>query len=224
MKKIAYFLVLLLIASCKSNNENEPATDTVTDGVNLKELTLDQKVADQAGIEAWNDVERIEFTFNVAKNGDTLTSRAWSWKPKTNEVQLVSKGKTVSYNRNQELDSLTVSTDRAFVNDVYWLLPAYKLVWDQGTKISYPEDQLIQLEYTGDGGYTPGDRYDLKVDENNEITEWSYYPNGAAEPAMTTTFENYKTYNGIRIAHDHKTADGNLNIFFTDVKTTKISN
>jgi hypothetical protein len=225
MEKItSLFIILLLIASCKPNKEQEINTDKTEDIASTKELARDQKVAHQAGLKAWDEVESIEFTFNVSKNSDTLTSRKWTWKPKTNDVQLMAKGETVTYNRNNTLDSIAQSADRAFVNDVYWLLPAYKLVWDKGTRVSFPKENLIQLEYTGDGGYTPGDRYDLTVDGNDQITSWSYYPKGSKEPAMTTTFENYKSYNGVRIAHDHKTSDGSLNIFFTDVKTIKTDN
>ena len=95
------------------------------------------------------------------------------------------------------------------------------MVWDEGTKISTPQKNMIRLEYTGDGGYTPGDRYDFTLDENQQIESWKYYPSGAQEPGMQTTFEDYKNFNGISIAQQHKSMDADLNIFFTDVKVLK---
>lgn len=213
--------VSLLIFSCK-NETGKVENPEVSQTSDMEEdTTLTQKVADRAGLSAWSDVETVKFTFNVSKNGDTLSSRKWTWNPKTNAVELVSKGETVNYSRKKNIDSLYIGTDRTFINDVYWLLPAFKLVWDQGTQISYPNDNLIKLEYTGDGGYTPGDRYDLTIDENNDISEWSYFRAGADLTDMTTSFENYENYNGIRIARDHKTPDGSLNIFFTDIQIIK---
>lgn len=219
MKNFVYLLTIALLISCK--NDPKDNIDKQDTNRQEKELSLAQEVAQQAGIDDWNEVQSIEFSFNVSKNGTTQPPRDWKWNPKTDDVVLTSKGETVSYNRHQELDSLAASTDRAFINDVYWLLPAYKLVWDEGTQITYPSEKMIQLEYTGDGGYTPGDRYDLQLNDDREIIAWSYYPKGYKQPALTTSFENYKNYNGIKIAKDHKATDSDLNIFFTNIKVTK---
>ena len=37
---------------------------------------------------------------------------------------------------------------------------------------------------------------------------------------MATTFENYKDYNGIKIATNHKMKGGNWNLNFTDISIT----
>ena len=52
------------------------------------------------------------------------------------------------------------------------------------------------------------------------ITEWVYRKGNSATPTMATTFENYKDYNGIKIATDHKMEGGNWNLNFTDVTIT----
>ncbi|MGB5980534.1 MAG: selenophosphate synthetase [Nonlabens sp.] len=224
MKNILLTILLIsLLISCKEDqNKDLESVDDSKEivGTNAPQ-SLDYKVAKKAGIRQWPAVDTVKFTFVVSKNDDKLTERAWTWLPKTDKVTLKSKGETVVYNRNAKLDSLAKSTDRAFVNDVYWLLPQFKTQWDEGTEISFPNEQTMQLQYTGDGGYTPGDRYDFTVNENNQITSWDYYPAGADQPAMTTSFENYKTINGIRVAMDHKSPDGSLNIYFTDVDFIK---
>lgn len=217
MKK---YLILALsavaISSCK-NEQNEEITVAET-----PELYM--QVAQNSGIDQWNDVEELDFTFNVERNGEVLSSRKWEWNPKTNEVTLISKKDTINYNRSQPLDSLSLSADRAFVNDIFWLLPQYKLVWDEGKEITYPEStdgKVVKVQYTGNDGYTPGDRYDMVIGDDNNINKWMYYPKGAQEPAMTTTFEDYKDYNGIKIATNHRSLDKTLNIFFTDISVTK---
>lgn len=219
MKK--YLIVALSIfvfVSCKNNDQN-------VEEVNKAESAdFSMQVAKSSGLDQWNEVQQVDFTFNVERNGETMSSRKWKWNPKTEEVTLDSKGEIITYNRAQTLDSLALSADRAFINDVYWLVPQFKLAWDEGTKITYPEsaeNKMIQLQYTGNDGYTPGDRYDMVIDDKMMINKWMYYPKGTTEPAMTTSFEDYKDYNGIKIATNHRTADGALNIYFTDVSITK---
>ncbi|AZQ42758.1 hypothetical protein [Nonlabens ponticola] len=216
MKHFCILILAIAIISCKNEKETETSTESE------KETSLAQQIANDSGIDQWNEVKQINFTFNVDRQGNQVASRAWQWNPQSDEVTLMAKNDTISYKRTA-IDSTAINTDRAFVNDVYWLLPQFKLVWDQGTEISNFETKKgtgITLQYTGNGGYTPGDRYDMII-ADKEIQEWSYYPAGSTEPAMTTSFEDYQNYNGIKIATDHKTPDGATRIYFTDVSVTK---
>jgi hypothetical protein len=213
-------VVSLVLVSCKQDNRDQ----IIDKDMDNPEQDVSQSIAQRSGIDGWQDVNQVNFTFNVARNGEKISSRKWQWNPQNDDVQLTAQDETVTYNRKDELDSLAISTDRAFINDVYWLLPQFKLVWDKGTKITYPEtdqDMLVQLEYVGDGGYTPGDRYDMTIDSDRMISRWQYFPAGSQEPAMETSFEDYKDYNGIAIATNHRTPDGSLNIYFTDIQITK---
>ncbi len=63
--------------------------------------------------------------------------------------------------------------------------------------------------------------YDVYVDENNQIQEWAYHKSGAAEPSLITSWENYKDYNGLQIAQEHKSKDGKFRLYFTDVQVKK---
>ncbi len=216
MKKIfctTLFTVLLVATSCK----NEEQADQMEKADAMETLSTAQKVAQKAGIDNWSEVKSIDFTFNVDRNGETLSKRSWKWQPKTDQVTLISKNETISYHRNMALDSLALSADRAFINDSYWLLPQFKLIWDEGTTITYPDEKTITIAYGNQGGYTPGDRYDLTINDDYKVTSWDYYPAGKREPAMTTSFENYQNFNGLVIAQEHKNEDGSLNIRFSDI-------
>jgi hypothetical protein len=80
---------------------------------------------------------------------------------------------------------------------------------------------MITLSYPDDaGGYTPGDAYDIYYDEDYIIREWTFRKGNSPEPTLSTTFENYKDFNGIKIAIDHKMAKGNWNLNFTDVSVS----
>ena len=79
---------------------------------------------------------------------------------------------------------------------------------------------MITILYADEGGYTPGDAYDIYYDNNYLIKEWVFRKGNSEEPSLTTTFENYIDYNGIKIAIDHKQEGGNWNLNFADVSIT----
>lgn len=96
---------------------------------------------------------------------------------------MLSTTDTVVYNRTS-MDSLTKKTDASFINDKYWLLAPFNLVWDEGVSFSEKEnvvapvskDTLNQLTilYGGEGGYTPGDAYDFYFGKDYIIKEWIF--------------------------------------------------
>ena len=224
--KNTFLIVCLLIAATSCKNDSKPDAPT-----KVEEISTPQQLAQTAGINNWNDVEEIKFTFNVDKNGTTVMSRKWKWNPNTDAVQLIAREDTVNYNRKAALDSIQISTDRGFINDVYWLQPEYKLIWDQGTSITEEKSQIapisketldkVTILYTGDGGYTPGDAYDLYYDKDHKVREWAYRRQNDTAIGMATTFEDFKTLKGLTFATTHKTADGSTNINFTDIEITK---
>ena len=98
------------------------------------------------------------------------------------------------------------------------MLP-FQLIWDTSATLGEPfkveapiskiELNKVTLTYPSDGGYTPGDAYDIFYDDYFIIKEWVYRKANANEPSMTNTFENYEKFSGIKIAQDHKKAEGN---------------
>jgi hypothetical protein len=227
------FLVLCAIAmisSCK--NETSTSTDSETAASEkTTELSTSQRLAKIAGLESWNEVEEIKFSFNVGKTGKTVLTRNWTWNPNTNDVQLIALGDTISYNRDSKLDSLQISSDRAFINDVYWLIPEFKLVWDQGTTITEKKSQtapiskdtmdMISILYNNKAGYTPGDAYDIYYNDDHKFKEWVYRRGNDSTPSMITTFEKFKTIEGLTFATDHRSSDGTTSINFTGIAITK---
>ena len=221
----------LVILSCKEQN-----TTTTGDTNNLEvettftPTTEAEKVAYANGLANWKDVKQLDFTFNVDRNSATVASRSWSWKPATNDVTMIAAGDTISYNR-ATVDSTSMQADQGFINDKYWLLAPYQLVWDEGTSIkvtdsvmsplSRKQTKKLTLLYGNEGGYTPGDAYDFYYGDDYVITEWVFRKGNATEPSMITTFEGYKSIEGLSIATDHKSEDGSFRLYFTDVNVIK---
>jgi len=219
MKNIYLIIVLVFIVqSCNQSPEKQKETVVLTEA---------QKIANAHGIENWDKVSQLEFRFKVDRENSAGSGRLWIWKPKSNDVTLITAIDTISYNRNN-IDSTSMRTDRAFINDKFWLLIPFQLVWDEGTTISEPElteapiskQQLnrITLTYSSEGGYTPGDAYDLFYDESYLLKEWIYRAGNTPEPSLTNTFENIQDFNGLKLALEHKKSAEGWNLNFTNVK------
>ena len=212
--KILFITFFIALVSCKPNQKEE------------KQLSTAEKIANAHGFQNWENVITFEFTFG-GKIVDSSSGRAWVWSPKTNNVKLVRNGNTTKFNRN-DMDSISLRADRAFINDKFWALIPFQLIWDEGTTISNPEKSKspvkqqdlnkIIITYSNEGGYTPGDAYDIYYDNEYIIREWSYRKGNTIEPSLSNTFENYKDFNGLKIAQHHKKNDDDWNLLIRNVK------
>lgn len=192
------------------------------------------QIADAYGLGSWSQVEEIHYTFNV-EAGPQKVARTWTWSPKTDSVTYEgqdSAGKPVktSYTRGSMSPDVVKDVDPHFINDQYWLLFPFHLVWDKDVTV---EDKgmttapmgkgkarkvVVTYPKTG-GGYTPGDSYDLFVGADNRIVAWNFHRGGVPEPTLTVTWADYKMAGPILIAHEHRgTLSGKpFHLFFTDV-------
>ena len=217
MKSLSFLLSLLVIlfTSCKHETKKETVEPA-------QELTTAQKIANAYGFEHWKDVTQLKFTFNTSRG-----ARSWTWEPKTQNVILVNKGDTIAYNK-AKIDSTSLEADHAFINDKYWLLAPFQLVWDksaaisdvtkENAPISKTEMNKITITYPPDGGgYTPGDAYDFYFGDDFIIREWIYRRGNQPEPSLTATWEDYQDFNGLKLATMHKNADDTWKLWFSDV-------
>ena len=216
MKFILLFCLPLLLCC------NQPtSTKSITD-----------EIAVANGINNFEKIQMLEFTFNVQRDTAPPSSRHWQWFPKVNEVVFIADSGSIKFKRydtsTQELKKLNAR----FTNDEYWLLYPYHLSWDKGfelrdsgmktSPISGKSLRKITTTYNDKDGFSPGDMYDLYVNENNQVQEWAYHNKGTAEPSLITTWENYKEYNGLILSQEHKSKDGKFRLWFTGIQTILI--
>ncbi len=223
---LVLFSVLLFISCQDKKNTN---SENPSEGISEKELSTAEKIANKNGFENWKDVSEINFTFNVDRAGNH-SERSWTWKPKSNDITMRNAKDTISFNRNK-LDSVSLPYDAAFINDKYWLLAPYNLVWDEGTTLSEPTkvtapisgDSLhkITITYGTEGGYTPGDAYDFFYDNDFKVKEWNFRKGNTEKPSMTTTWEDYEDFNGLHIAKMHQDSTGGFKLYFTNISVKK---
>ncbi|WP_373057029.1 hypothetical protein [Zunongwangia sp. H14] len=220
MMKNLFLLSLLVIfaAGCKSNTKDSTAAYA-------DRPAIARDIATANGLDDFKDVEQINFTFNVKVQDSLRSQRSWQWKPKTNEVTLTENNATKTYKRNGELTEEEKQADQKFINDTYWLLFPYQLVWsdaqiseekDATAPISGNKMDKLTASYSGEGGYTPGDSYDIYYDDDMILQEWVYKAaDGNRE--MATTWEGYKNFEGVKIATSHKSPDGSFELFFDNI-------
>ncbi len=198
------------------------------------------KLVASFGIDRWDRVEAIRFTFNV-KKGDTRVYRTWHWSPKTNVVKFSGplgdeKLAEIEYDRD-ELGEGTAERireiDAKFINDSFWLLLPLHLSWSKDVTLEYtgyahtPLRKRITREvivrYPDDaGGYTPGDMYKLYLDEAWRIEQWSYHKAGAVEPTLATIWKTDQKVGPLVLTTDFVGRDESFGLWFTKlaVKTT----
>ena len=174
-------------------------------------------------------MEKLEFTFNVDR-GERHFERSFQWFPKQNKVVYMNETDTVSYFRDQPMDSIVRAADKRFINDTYWMLSPFKLVWDEGTTLidstdvvaAVAKDTLNKLTivYGQEGGYTPGDAYDFYYDDAYTVKEWVYRPQNTAKAATATLWGGLETYNGIKIATQHTDTTGNFRLYFSNISVS----
>ena len=198
---------------------------------------LDQ-VAQTYGIDSWDKVEAIRYTWNGEITGLFKAAHKWEWEPKTNKVSFEGVDKDgkpvkVSYVRTDpstQSDAVKNQIDPSFINDNYWTLFPFHAYWDKSAsaidqgKFNLPVGpgmaELVPVKYPADGGYTPGDTWDLYVGKDNRVVYFVYIRGGSKPPSrVLASWAGYKKAGPILFSTEHRgTADGKpLHIFISDV-------
>ncbi|MEM7008800.1 MAG: hypothetical protein AAF462_06645 [Thermodesulfobacteriota bacterium] len=219
--------ILFIAAAYADDDSVEP--DAGPDDKTHVVSAIGQKIADAYGFQSFDKVSEIQYTFN-ARLGDKTIKRSWVWNPKDNKVTYKENGETVTYNQN-DLSSASEEIkdiDAKFINDQYWLIFPFHLVWDDGIRIEVEDQKLdlplgsgsstkISVIYPETGGYTPGDIYDLYLDDNSMITKWVYRKGGSDAPTRVSTWEDNMELGSITISLNRQDPDSDFRVWFTDV-------
>jgi hypothetical protein len=188
-----------------------------------------EKLAKTYGLDSWNQIEAIRYSFNLEIPGLIKLSHSWEWEPKTGKVTFETTDKDgkpvkVTYMRgelNSQPDAVKNEVEPAFVNDNYWLLLPFHIYWDTSATVTdegmkkLPQGsgsaEKVVVKYPAElGGYTPGDTWDLYVGKDNRIQEMVYHRGGPKKPSLVTAkWAGYKKAGPLLFSTEHSgTADG----------------
>ena len=195
------------------------------------------EIAKTYGLDSFGQIDAIRYTFNIDA-GALKLSRSWIWEPKTGQISYDGKDKAgnpvkITYSRSQVATQSAFVKDEvepAFFNDQYNLLFPLHLVWDTSATVHDAGMEKLPLgkgsakkvvvKYPSDGGYTPGDTWELYTGTDGRIRELHFHHGGSAKPSVfIATYGDYKRAGPLVVALDHRgTADGQpARVFFSNV-------
>jgi hypothetical protein len=202
-----------------------------------------EQMAKTYGLDSFGQIEAIRYTFNLDV-GALQLSRAWVWDLKADRVSYDGKDQAgqpvkATYVRSQLSSQPAVvkdEADPAFINDQYWLLFPLHVVWDSGGNGAHVEAtgrhklplgegsaERVVVKYPPEGGYAPGDTWELYVGADHRVEEFIYHGGGPGiqkRPSLLiATWAGYRQAGPLLISTDHRgTADGQpMRVFFSDV-------
>lgn len=198
-----------------------------------------EQIAKTYGLDSFGQVDAIRYTWAIDIPGLFSATHVWEWEPKTGKVSFQGKGKdgkpvNVTYMRSQlstQPDAVKKEVEPAFVNDNYWLVFPLHAYWDstgatvtdQGTKklpLGGGSGKLVSVKYPSEGGYTPGDTWDLYVGKDGRVAQFVYHRGGPQKPSLVTaTWAGNKMAGGLLISTEHRgNADGKpFHLWISDV-------
>jgi hypothetical protein len=198
---------------------------------------ISEQIAETYGLDSFGQIEELRYTFNAAF-GEVKLSRTWVWEPKVDRVAYEGKDKAgkpvkLTYLRSQLSSQAAVVKDEidpGFINDQYWLLFPLHVSWDSSAKVEDTGTHKLPLgkgsaervvvTYPPEGGYTPGDTWELFVGTDKRVQEFIYRRGGSAKPSVVVaSWGDYKKAGPLLVSLDHRgTADGKpLRVFFSGV-------
>ena len=230
---LAFTVLALVLAACSKAPERPPVVE---------------QMAKTYGLDSFGQIEGLRYTWNAefpgsvkpfdGGSGTIKVSRTWEWNPKTGTVSYEGKDNNgqplkVTYQRSQlssQSDVVKNQVDPNFFNDQYWLLFPLHVAWDTSAKVTDEgmqklplgegSGELIVVKYPSEGGYAPGDTWELYVGTDHRVEEFIFHRGGPKKPNLIiATWAGYKKAGPLFISTDHRgTADGTpVHIFFTDV-------
>jgi hypothetical protein len=131
--------------------------------------------------------------------------------------------------------------DKSFVNDQYWFLFPLHLRWDGGLDLALGSRgdrldnlvpaggkpkaaapaaapaRMLTVRYPKQGGYTPGDAYDLVATDDGTILRWMFHRSGADTVTMQAEWAPPKVVGGLPVSLDRPGKNG-FKVWFTGVK------
>lgn len=194
-------------------------------------MTLRERIGNAYGVHYFSQVEQIQYLFNV-KIGEKQTRRFWIWEPKLDRVTFKGTNyqEAVTYYRheiNTTASSALKKVDAWFINDNYWLLFPFHIVWDSDITV---EDvgrrklplgggkvRCVVITFPASGGFTSGDVCEIYLNDDFRILQWVYRHGGSEEPTRVTTWENYRQAGPLVLSLNHRAGDDDFRLWFTGV-------
>ena len=201
-------------------------------GKEAEATAVRQLIGKSYGAQYFDQIEQIQYTYNV-KKGEQQNRRFWIWEPKTDRVTFDGLDYTdpVTYFRKDlqaDSSNLLKSIDAWFINDNYWFLFPFHVARDTRTiiediglrKLPMGEGKAFCVVVTypvEGGGDTPGDVYELYLNENVRLVQWVYRREGSKVPTKIATWDDHRNLGPLVVSMNHQGEEDNFKVWFTQV-------
>jgi hypothetical protein len=220
--RVAAIVVLVLLPGATPSAQERPL--------------IAERIAKAHGLDSFGEIGGISFTFKLDSK-DLKLFRTWDWEPKKDEVTYDGKDKTgkplkVTYRRSElsnQSAAVKDEVDPAFLGDQYWLLFPLHLFWDSSANVEDTGTHKLPLgkgsarrvvvTYPSQGGYTPGDIWELFVGTDARVRQFIWRRGGSAKPTVVASWDGYKQVGPLLVSLEHRgTLNGKpLRVVFSDV-------
>ena len=213
-------MLIIALGGCAGGDKNSQA------------IAVRQLIGQSYGAQYFDQIEQVQYTYNVRK-GEQHNRRFWIWEPKSDKVTFDAMDYTdpVTYFRNDlqtNSSNLLKSIDAWFINDNYWFLFPFHVARDTRTMIEdvgrrkLPMGEgdafCVVVTYPAEGdGDTPGDVYELYLDQNVRLVQWSYRREGSKTPTRIATWEDHRKLGPLVFSVNHQGEEENFQVWFTQV-------
>jgi hypothetical protein len=221
-RSAACTLLLFNLYACATMDAKLPAPEDVR-----------QRIAEAYGFDGFEKITSIQYQMDLEEDGELVT-RKWIWTPKTDVVLyqgIASQLYATEYKRKalaQKPSARHSKIDAWFVEDQFWLLFPFHLVWDgqakvevvgrKFTPIGWQRALDIRVTYPpAQGTQTPGDVYELFVDDDYRLLQWVHLPTGDPKAAVASTWEGLRRVGPIFVATEHRGKGGKFSRTFSHV-------
>lgn len=192
------------------------------------------KIAQTYGFDQFNQVEAIMFTYNLS-NDSTSIARHWIWNVKDNEIHYEGNdadGNMIDYSyvqgeKGEARPELEAQINSWFINDQYWLLYPYHLVWDKSAQITpvgtanlpIPPGKANELVvfYPEESSPMSGDTIKLFYDSSYQILQWVFYQAGPESSRLATTWDANSAVGPLMLSFERYNADSTFHVLYTGV-------
>jgi len=104
--------------------------------------------------------------------------------------------------------------DPDFLNDNYWLILPFHIVWDteatvkdagmQNLPLGEGSAEKVAVKYPSNGGYSRGDTWDLYLGPDGRIEEMAYRAGAPTKHVVIATWAGYKKAGPLLVSLEHR--------------------
>lgn len=239
-------IAIVLLWSCDNGGDFESSgelqeeeqlrVESVQEEDSLEEQ-LKARLFDFYGIDNFDEIEGLQWCFVVRRDDKAVAARFWDWNIEEGQVrratlegeELVLSTIREDFSEEEKSREEWEEVHRQFINDQYWLTFSRRALTDSGvdfeaqdgevvTGLAQEEVDRLSVLYRGEDGYTPGDRYDLFLNDEGRIVGWRYLRGGESEGGRVMVFEALRELGPLVYTAKHSALDEPFQVLLPGVK------